>query len=281
MQLKKRKTCFIFAICILLISFQAKADDNYPFQSWREPLTGMEFVRIPEGGFEMGSQFGERGRFPNEGPVHRVQVQGFWMGKYEVTNAQYRQFNRDHYSGTYKNYSLNDDKQPVVYVRWYDTKAFAKWLTDQNNGRYRFRLPTETEWEYACRAGTKTARYWGNDSNIACNYANAYDETAKKTISLEGWQVHKCDDSYAVTANVGSFQPNNFGLYDMLGNVEEWCEDIYSDDAYRKHSRSGSKRVVRGGSWYFGPRYARCAFRSYESPDTRNLIMGFRLVMEK
>lgn len=251
---------------------------------WRDPVTGMEFVWVPQGCFEMGSPSGEQGRYSDEGPVHEVCVDGFWMGKYEVTNKEYRNFKSSHNSKEYEGKSLNAHNQPVVYVSWDDAKAFAKWLTRQNNGKYKFRLPTEAEWEYAARAGTQTARFWGDDPDDACRYANVHDLTSKR-INKFNWKNHNCDDGYTVTAPVGSFQLNGFGLYDMIGNVWEWCEDIYSKNAYSNHSRNnpkntrgGSLRVLRGGSWFISAGYCRSANRRYFAPGYRYGYLGFRLL---
>lgn len=256
-----------------------------PGEIWHEPLTGMAFVWVPGGCFKMGSPSVEAGRDPDEGPVHEVCVDGFWMGKTEVTNARYRQFKTNHDSKSYRGFSMTINDQPVVYINWHDAKAFAKWLTGQNHGRYRFRLPTEAEWEYACRANTTTARYWGDDPDKTCGYANMADLTAKREWSY--WEVNNCDDGYPATAPVGSLSPNAFGLYDMLGNVFEWNEDIYSKNAYRNHQRSnpiymgdGSDRVIRGGCWYSWPAGGRCAGRSDHPPAGRHrdYFLGFRLV---
>jgi sulfatase modifying factor 1 len=143
-----------------------------PCQTWQEPVTGMVFAWVPGGCFEMGTPDSEKGRDPNEGPVHKVCVDGFWMGQNEVTNAQYRRFKSGHDSKEYKGNSLNGDNQPAVYVSWFDARAFADWLSRQNSGKYTFRLPTEAEWEFACRAGTRKARFWGDDPDDACRYAN-------------------------------------------------------------------------------------------------------------
>ncbi|MDM8523252.1 SUMF1/EgtB/PvdO family nonheme iron enzyme [Desulfococcaceae bacterium HSG8] len=247
---------------------------------WTDPVTGMEFVRIPKGCFKMGSPSGEKDRDSDE-VLHEVCVDGFWMGKYEVTNRQYRKYKSGHDSKDYEGNSLDGDKQPAVYVSWDDAKAFAKWLTGKS--RHEFRLPTEAEWEYACRAGSRKARFWGDDPDDACRYANVADQTAKRKWS--GWTIHNCDDGYAVTAPAGSFRSNSFGLYDMLGNVWEWCEDIYADDAYSKHRRNnpiyavgGSGRVYRGGSWSSLPAGVRCAGRPGNSPAVRYSDLGFRLV---
>ncbi len=259
------------------------AADAVPGKTWTEPVTGMEFVYVPGGCYEMGSPSGEKDRDSDEGLVHEVCVDGFWMGKTEVTNGQFRKFKGGHDSGDYQGNSLNGDDQPVVEVSWEEAKAFAQWLTRQGGGGGSFRLPTEAEWENACRAGTRTARFWGDDPDEACRYANVADRTAKRRWS--DWTIHDCDDGYAVTAPVGSFRPNAFGIYDLLGNVWEWCEDWYDKDAYSKHARnnpivdaSGSNRVGRGGSWDLGPRFVRCANRYLISPGDGNFNLGFRLL---
>ncbi len=202
------------------------------------------------------------------------------MGKFEVTNRQFRLFRRGHDGTEYKDVNLNGDDQPAVYVSWHDAKAFISWLNGK--GGKRFSLPTEAQWEYACRAGTTTMRYWGDDERDACAYANVHDDTSKNIFGFK-WDHHACNDGYAVTAPVGQFKPNNFGLYDMLGNVWEWCEDGYDQSAYVKHERknpvtNGSRRVLRGGSWYINPWYVRCAGHFRNDPSRRRSVVGFRLV---
>lgn len=256
-------------------------------KSWKEPITGAEFIWVPGGCFLMGSPTSEPSREPDEGPVHEVCVDGFWMGKTEVTNAQFRHFNASHSSRDYQGISLNGDNQPAVYVTWEDATSFAQWLTAQNGGQYRFRLPTESEWEYACRGGTESIRYWGDDASRACEFENVGDQTAMRRW---GWDdVHDCDDGYGGTAPVGTFQPNPFGLHDMLGNVWEWCLDVYSVDIYTKHGRSnplctdeaaGCDRVIRGSYWHGGPNGVRCADRGSGFPRAMNDDLGFRLVRE-
>jgi formylglycine-generating enzyme required for sulfatase activity len=263
-----------------------KALNGASEEIWTEPITGIEFVWIYGGCFDMGSPWGEEGRFPDEGPVHEVCVDGFWIGKYEVTNGSYRKFRAEHDSKSYQGNSLNGDNQPVVNISWEDAKAFADWLTKQYGGQNLFRLPREAEWEYACRAGTKTARYWGDNPHEACKHENVADQTAKRHWSH--FITHNCDDGYPVTAPVGRFQPNPFGLYDMLGNVMEWCEDVYNKDAYSKHQQKkpfytdeGLFRVSRGGSWYYEPSNGRCAYRHSDShANERTIDQGFRLVMQ-
>lgn len=256
-------------------------------KTWKEPITGMEFVWVPGGCFLMGSPQTELNRETDEGPVHEVCVEGFWMGRTEVTNAQYRTFHKTHNSGEFQKVSLNGDPQPAVYVAAEDADCFAQWLTTKNGDVNKFRLPTEAEWEYACRGGTETSRYWGDDPNPACDFENVADLTARRLWDWE--EVHQCSDGYGATAPAGSFQANPYGLHDMLGNVWEWTLDVYNVDAYSKHSHdspvytdqsNGLDRVIRGGNWNGSPRGVRCARRSSGLPKAMNDDLGFRLVRE-
>jgi formylglycine-generating enzyme required for sulfatase activity len=176
------------------------------------------------------------------------------------------------------NFSQNDN-HPVVCVSWNDATAYAEWLSDQTGKQYR--LPTEAEWEYATRAGTKTARYWGNNPDDACRYANVHDNTSKKENGFS-WTHHKCTEGYAKTAPVGQFQPNGFGLFDMLGNVWEWTcskyENKYGGEKKRCTSKNnGSRRVLRGGAWINRPRSVRVSDRNRNSDGYRDGYVGFRL----
>lgn len=257
---------------------------------WKEPVTGMEFVWIPGGCFLMGSPTVEKKRDADEGPVHEVCVDGFWMGRTEVTNGQFRKFHPNHSSRDYSGVSLDGDQQPSVFVSWHDAKNFAQWLAAQNGWQHKFRLPTEAEWEYACRAGSDSAAYWGDDQDHSrvCIHENVGDVTAKHKWEWE--EAHDCEDGYAATAPVGSFQPNEFGVHDMLGNVWEWCEDVYIVDAYVRHDRTnpvisdesfGTGRVIRGGYWHSRPGTVRCADRGSGLPAGMSDDLGFRLVREQ
>ena len=234
----------------------------------------VEMVLIPTGEFEMGSNDGP----DNEKPVHTVFVDAFYIDKYEVTNAKYRKFIqfRGHAEPEYWNNSkYNQPNQPVIGVTWYDAMAYAQWA-----GK---RLPTEAEWEKAARGGLKGKRYpWGD--NISHDDAN-YLGTGGR-------------DTWAITAPVGSFPPNGYGIYDMAGNVWEWCMDEYQADFYSKSPRTStnpiagesilyiiknstdvkSRRVLRGGSWLFLNYRGRVANRLRYDPDIWYATFGFRCV---
>jgi len=317
--------CSLFIIsCNGGSAVQPVLKDNsiMPGQTWCEPVTGIEFVWVEGGCFKMGNHSFTPKELEWELPVHEVCLDGFWMSRYEVTNAQYRRFRPEHDSGFVSIYkpvqvitqgniskynhnpssehlSLNENNQPVTKVSWLVAKRFTQWLTRQNNGQYNFRLPTEAEWEYACRAGTKTKRYWGDNLDEACQYANVRDKTNKK-LHINSRSYHgtfDCDDGYPVTSPVGSFKPNAFGLYDMMGNVAEWCEDWVSLEAYTKYKKYNPVvtkqmdkiipwsyfKVVRGGYWDSDPVDVRSAARggafAYELP--REYSIGIRLVRER
>ncbi|MBF0163167.1 MAG: SUMF1/EgtB/PvdO family nonheme iron enzyme [Magnetococcales bacterium] len=248
---------------------------------WRvqaEPMTGLEFVEIPGGCFQMGSE----GNDPDEKPVHEVCVKSFWMSRTEVTNGQYHRFDDQHVSGAYDGHDLNGDLQPVVNVTWDQANRFAGWMSGR--GGVHFRLPTEAEWEYAARAGTKTAFPWGDTPGDGCRHANVGDATAKK--AWPKWNVFPCEDGYAETAPVGMFMPNGFGLYDMIGNVWEWVADWYAPSYYASSPKEDPKgpsqgffRTARGGSWAVWPDYARTANRTGIDPTHPDVHVGFRLVM--
>lgn len=248
-------------------------------KSWTDPVTGMEFVWIPKGCYQMGSPASESGRGGDE-HQHQVCVEGYWLAKHEVTNAQYRQFKPSHDSGNYEGNNLNGDTQPVVNVSWNDAVAFTEWLTAKTGKT--FKLPTEAEWEYAARAGTTTARYWGDDDANLCRHANIADRTSKVAFSGFTWAYDGCDDGYKVSAPVGRFAANSFGLHDMLGNVWEWTASSY-DQAYaggEKRAASpgeGGDRVIRGGAWYGKPGDVRSANRNYATPADRSDFIDLRL----
>ncbi|MGQ4807686.1 Hercynine oxygenase [Candidatus Entotheonellaceae bacterium PAL068K] len=261
-------------------------------QVCQEPMTGMTFVWIPGGCVQMGSTASEAHN--DEQPVGEVCVDGFWMGQHEVTVGAFRQFVQANnyrpdeecwsFIEEIENRSWQDGRFPVSCVSWGDAQQFIAWLPQQSGQG--FRLPTEAEWEYAARGGTRTERFWGQDSATACRYANVADWTLKGTLkgSIEWMSFHACNDGYAFAAPVGRYRPNPFGLYDMLGNVWEWVSDWYDDDYYARRPRrnprgpsGGSSRVDRGGGWGSRPAYVRSAYRDRAHPAARYAPLGFRL----
>jgi formylglycine-generating enzyme required for sulfatase activity len=242
----------------------------------------MRFVLIPSGSFTMGSPAGEPQRFDDE-RLHEVALtRAFYMQTTEVTNGQYRRFHPAHDSGSFRGASLDGDEQPVVKVSWDEAAAFATWLGAQDLGR-EYRLPTEAQWEYACRSGTRGAFYWGADRQEAHRYANGHDPVTKQEFTF-GWDAFPKDDGHRVSAPVGSYLSNAWGLFDMHGNVWEWCADWF--DAYPLAAASdpagppsGEGRVLRGGSWTHLPSYLRAANRGRFESSVRLDTLGFRLVV--
>lgn len=225
-----------------------------------------EMVVIPRGNFEMGSNDGD----DNERPVHRVTfTQPFAMGKTEITQKQWEFLMRNNPSRFFN----CGPECPVEQVSWNDVQAFIQKLNAKTGKQYR--LPSEAEWEYAARAGSTTAYPWG--SKASHEYANYGDDECCFGI-VQG------RDKWLNTAPVGSFPANNFGLYDMIGNVWEWVEDGYHDSYAgapndgNSWPGNGSNHVVRGGSWNFDPQFIRVATRSRFDPSTRMGSIGFRLV---
>ncbi len=261
-------------------------------QNWIEPATGIAFVWVPGGCFWMGQVMEARHQvikalgkkvykenFKDELPHHEVCVDGFWMGRYEVTQGQWRQV-----MGTNPSKYRQGNNYPVESVSWSGVQKFIKKLNSQAQNS--FRLPTEAEWEYAARAGTRAVRYWGHDSARACLHANIYDAESKLENNF-GWQHHACNDGYATAAPVGTFSANEFGLYDILGNVWEWVNDRYGEDYYRSSPRTnpkgpgaGDSRLYRGGGWDSDPTGVRAAVRGRATPEYRNRSLGFRLIRE-
>ena len=173
---------------------------------------------------------------------------------------------------------------PAVCISWNDARAYVAWLAVRTGENYR--LLSEAEWEYAARAGSGAARFWGDDSALACDFANVYDRTGKNEVGIT-WNPHACDDGAARTAPVGGYRANGFGLHDMLGNVWEWTADCWADDDAGASSEGGagthgpcSRRVVRGGSWYYGPWFVRSAERTGVDVETRIFDVGIRVARD-
>jgi len=312
-----QKKRFIFFIILTgFLCFQSFvsvfADDKEVKPEYVEPFTGMEFVFVKGGCYQMGDVFGD-GEV-DELPVHEVCIDDLYFGKYEVTNAQFRNFIFETGFKTSaeqmgKGYAISnkyaDDRglkkdvswkhplwpsdrvinkmdHPVLQVSITDALQFIKWL-NRKNGLH-FRLPTEAEWEYAARSGGKKYKYsWGNgkpDDNIG-------DESVHKVKKYKIWQIWDgYKDDYVYTSPVGSFEPNELGIYDMSGNVSEWCHDAYDSYYYNKSAKDNPagpetaiERVVRGGSWNYKPYYLRCANRMAIFPNNWCFYIGIRLVM--
>ncbi|HEY5315566.1 MAG TPA: formylglycine-generating enzyme family protein [Pirellulales bacterium] len=303
----------------------------------------MKLVLVPAGTFMMGAEEDRSDTlnyFPycdpkwldGEPPRHRVRItKPFYMGQYEVTLGQFLMFyhgagyktdiERDgRPSRGYVNNRLVESSNwrpwapgwqigmdhPAVYVSWNDATAFCRWLSTKEGKTYR--LPTEAEWEYACRAGTNSRYFFGNNPEALVRYANVadwdrraesekdggkstianYDKDGKMTDTTTPYPWLSRRDGYAWTAPVGKFQPNAFGLYDMHGNAWEWCSDWYGEDYYAnspvddpKGPSAGSSRVSRGGGFYNTPVNLRCALRDYGLPASRACSFGFRVVCER
>jgi formylglycine-generating enzyme required for sulfatase activity len=249
-----------------------------------------EFVRIPGGCFQMGSPDGsngtvkEPGRFANEGPVHRVCIKAFDLAKFAVTQGEWRRVMVG-LAGFPENPDpsyFKGDQRPVENVNWDEVHWFV-WVLSPFGHRYR--LPSESEYEYAARAGTATSRYWGDNIDDGCIYENIADQSLKRAAPDIVPVFANCEHRYyAGTAPVGSLKPNPWGLYDMLGNVAAWTEDCYADN-YRQTPTDGNpntsgpctSRVVRGGSWIYVLRYDRAANRNYIAPVNRVNVLGFRV----
>ena len=202
-----------------------------------------EMVEIPAGRFTMGSPASEHGRSSAEGPQHEVTIRRFALGKYVVTQAEYMVFAQEQGVEWPEPEFGQTDSHPAVYVNWEDAQLYGTWLSARTGKSYR--LPSESEWEYAARATTTTARFWGEDPDEACAYGNVSDETGKAEHGWE-WIVHNCRDGYVQNAPVGSFQANAFGLHDMLGNISEWVERMCPCTRIPGSLRGGGKTGEKG-----------------------------------
>jgi formylglycine-generating enzyme required for sulfatase activity len=220
---------------------------------WKEPKTGMEFAWIPTGCFQMGSKAGEH----DEQPVHKVCVKGFWMGKSEVTQSQYQQVTGKNPSG------FSGVNNPVEEVSWSEANSFAAEMSSATSTK--IRLPSEAEWEYACRAGGVHTEFCGSG------------EDADKLM----W--HRFNGQKTTHA-VGLLKANNWGLFDMNGNVWEWVQDCWNEnyagaptDGSARETGDCKKRVMRGGAWNFLPTSSRAALRYYDFSTERDKDSGFRV----
>jgi formylglycine-generating enzyme required for sulfatase activity len=235
----------------------------------------LEMVQIPAGSFKMGSPEGEG--FGSERPQHNVTVKQFFLGRYQVTQEQWARvatLPKEIDDIQPDPSSFKGKRLPIERVSWYDVKEFCARLSKKTGGEYR--LPSEAEWEYACRAGTTTPFHFG--STITTELAN-YDGNSVYRDGKKGEYRKK-------TTEVGVFPPNPFGLYDMHGNVWEWCQDQYhnsydgapEDGSAWLDENNSQSRMLRGGSWNGDPEYCRSAIRDINDAGVRNFNVGFRVV---
>jgi formylglycine-generating enzyme len=227
----------------------------------KDSVTGMEFVFVKGGCYQMGDTFGY-GRGDDK-PVHEVCVDDFYMGKYEVTQGEWKEIMENNPSG-FRNCG---DRCPVESVSWNDAQGFISRLNQKTQKK--FRLPTEAEWEYAARSGGKKEKWSGTSS--------------QSELGEYAWVAWGSEQR---THPVGEKRPNGLGLYDMTGNVREWCADWYGEDYYQNSPKDNplgpanrKYRVFRGGSWIDDPAYTRAQFRYWLDPATRSGVTGFRLVL--
>jgi formylglycine-generating enzyme required for sulfatase activity len=225
----------------------------------------MKFLAVPGGTFQMGQNDSN----PEEGPVHQVTLEGFYVGAFEVTFNEYDAFCKATGRTLPDDDGWGRENRPVINVSWEDANAFADWLSQQGNAT--FSLPTEAQWEYFARAGTETP-YWTGAQ-----------------LPPEAANCGNCGSQWGhQSAPVGSFFPNPWGIYDTAGNVSEWTlDDIHPDytgapvDGSAWLSPGAPKKIHRGGNWWYPARDIRSAMRDWDTPDTRSNRVGFRLLVSE
>jgi formylglycine-generating enzyme required for sulfatase activity len=272
---------------------------------------GMKLVRIRGGRFLMGSADTDKQAAADQKPRHEVRItRDFDLGQVEVTIGQFRRFvtedkyqtdgekdgkggwgyneGKQDFEGSNPQYTwrhpgwAQSDDHPVVNVSWSDAKAFCRWLSRKESRQYR--LPTEAEWEYCCRASSQTHYHTGDDTASLQRAANVADLSLRGRNPVCSWNAG-WDDGFPFTAPVGKFEANLFGLHDMHGNVWEWCEDWYNANYYKMSTledplgpATGSERVERGGSFRGAIGQCRSARRASDGPAHSDCFLGFRIV---
>ncbi len=263
-----------------------------PGETFRDCEACPLMVVVPAGSFTMGSPDDEEGRYRLEGPQHEVTIGSpLAVGVYEVT---FEEWDACVAAGGCSGYSPGDEgwgrgRLPVINVSWEDAQAYAQWLSGETGEDYR--LLSESEWEYVARAGTETARYWGEDAAEQCLHANGLDQDLARTNEGRAWMEEynrmspvPCSDGHGRTAPVGSYPANAFGLHDIVGNTNEWTQDCWnatyegapSDGSAREEGDCAS-RALRGGGWFGGARVLRVAFRLGYPAENRYFVIGFRV----
>jgi formylglycine-generating enzyme required for sulfatase activity len=303
---------FIWGFLVYSFAAWSATPGPSPGETFKDCSDCPEMVVIPGGQFVMGAGGGEEERESlahefrdRSGPQRTIAVKRFSIARFEVTRAQYRAFAQSRgrtadgcffWNGA--DFELDEraswrspgyqqeDAHPVTCVSWNDAAAYAAWLTERTGKKYR--LPSEAEWEYAARGGTTGARYWGEDAKMACAFANGADLAARAQVpGAATWSIVDCNDRHPYTAPVGSFRENAFGLYDMLGNVEEWVQDCWNAN-YSGMGKSSAAvttgdcalRAVRGGSWIDAPVGVRAAYRVGSPTTVRVYRRGFRVAAD-
>jgi formylglycine-generating enzyme required for sulfatase activity len=263
-------------------------------QGERDCATCPAMLRVPEGGFSLGSPAGDADRSANEGPQQAVTfARPFWLAKFEVTRGEFQAFvdaTGHPVSPTWNNPShdprfVQTDRHPVVNVTWEDAQAYVEWLR-RTTGR-NYRLPSEAEWEYAVRATTTMARFWGSDRKEMCRHANVADQTFLEALKGSRTDIAPCMDGQVYTAPVGSYQPNAWGFQDMLGNVMEWTADCWNEslagtpaNGEARQSGDCDFRVARGGSWLTPEKGVRAAARYRQRAGAFVNNFGFRVARD-
>jgi formylglycine-generating enzyme required for sulfatase activity len=277
------------------LTFEPKPGDAFLEDVACDPPLTM--IWIPGGKFMMGNEKspeelikifgGDERSYAKEYPAHEVELDGFWMAAYMITNQQYKLFDPEHSNNRTPDQEL--DAVPVMQVSWADANAYCEWLSKRSGKRYG--LPTEAQYEYACRAGTTTHFPWGDDMNAGVAYANVADQKCRREYpvvleSAKGLTLFEFDDGYTFPASVGQYKPNAWGLYDMVGNAYSWCSDYWGEGYYQRSPKrnpqgpeTGTARMARCGAWMIHPSGNRSASRNFAAPGVRRPFLGFRVVI--